>query len=108
MNDEIYGVPNPLVTGKTIEIDLEKCTGCNLCVEACRRDVLISNPVEGKPPIVLYPDECWYCGCCVQECKHEAINMVYPLYQRIAVIWRNTETGEINHLKIKKKEGRDV
>jgi len=99
MNEEVYIMPNLLMSGKTIEIDSKKCTGCNQCVEACRRDVLIPNPQKGHPPIVLYPDECWYCGCCVQDCGNDAINLIYPLYQRIAVIWKRKETGELNYLK---------
>ncbi len=99
VNENIYAISNPLLSGKAIEIDPQKCSGCNQCIEACRRDVLIPNPEKGGPPLVLYPDECWYCGCCVQECGTEAINLIYPLYQRIAVIWKRKDTGELYYLK---------
>lgn len=101
MKEEFYGVPNPLLSGKAIEIDPTRCSGCNQCIEACRRDVLTPNPAEGEPPLVLYPDECWFCGCCVQECNNEAIHLIFPLYQRIAVIWKRKDSGELYYLKSK-------
>jgi NAD-dependent dihydropyrimidine dehydrogenase PreA subunit len=105
MDKEAYAVPNPLVSGKTIQIDFDKCVGCNKCIEACRRDVFAPNPDQGKP-LVLYPDECWYCGCCVMECQFGAIHLIYPLYQRISVIWKERENEEFFYLRnnFKKEE----
>lgn len=89
----------PSKLGRVINIDADRCTGCNLCVEACRRDVLVPNPKRKQPPLVLYPEDCWYCGCCAQECTSKAIRIVYPLYQRIAVVWKEKDKDEIFYLK---------
>jgi|YelNatPaOPRAMG01_1025707.scaffolds.fasta_scaffold01030_3 NAD-dependent dihydropyrimidine dehydrogenase PreA subunit len=105
MNSKAVLAPSPSRNGKVIEILEEKCKGCNRCVEACRSDVFIPNLKKGKPPIVFYPEECWYCGCCIQECKHGAIRLLLPLYQRIAINWKDKATGEINYVKINKKKG---
>ncbi|MDW8003024.1 MAG: ferredoxin family protein [Deltaproteobacteria bacterium] len=96
-------IPNLSRNGKVIEIDPDKCTGCNRCVEACRSDVFIPNVRKGKPPLVIYPDECWYCGCCVQECAEGALMLLFPLYHRVAVVWKDRETSELRYLKINKK-----
>lgn len=92
-------LPSPLRNGIPIEIIEEKCTGCNRCVDACRSDVFIPSKRKGRPPLVFYPEECWYCGCCVQECERGALRLVFPLYQRIAVTWKDGVTGEIFYLK---------
>ena len=65
-------------------IDIEKCTGCNRCVEICQVDLFIPGPEKGAPPEVLYPGECWYCGCCVEECPVEgAIKLRHPLMNMV-------------------------
>jgi NAD-dependent dihydropyrimidine dehydrogenase PreA subunit len=88
-------IPNPPTPNRAIWFDPDACTGCNLCVEICRSDVLMPNPEKRKPPIVLYPDECWYCGTCVMECNIPgAIVMLHPLNQSISVIWKRRTTGE--------------
>lgn len=93
MSDTVYMLANPFTPGKGVEINPELCTGCNMCVEVCRTDVLMPNPEKGKPPIVLYPDECWFGGCCVAHCPVSgAITMEQPLNQRAG--WRRKATGE--------------
>jgi NAD-dependent dihydropyrimidine dehydrogenase PreA subunit len=63
-------------------------------------DVMVPDPEEGKPPIVLYPDECWFCGCCVAHCPVEgAIVMEHPLNQRVG--WKRKETGDYFRIGMK-------
>lgn len=97
MSDKIYNepilVPNQMTPNYAITIDPTKCTGCNKCIDYCRADVLMPNPVKGKPPIMLYPDECWFAGCCAGACPHDgAIIMHQPVNQRVG--WKRKETGE--------------
>ena len=102
MSDKVYMVPNPPIPNKAVEFNPEICNGCNKCIEVCRTDILMPNPEEGKPPIVLYPDECWYGGCCVAECPRPgAITMVNPLEQKISVNWKQKDTGEYFRLGMK-------
>jgi ferredoxin len=51
------------------KIDLDKCDGCEDCIEACPPEVI--SMVDGKAAI----DEsmCEECGECVAECPNDAI-----------------------------------
>jgi len=96
---KVYAVPNVVTPGKPVIFDEDVCIGCNECVEACMSDIFIPNPVQGKPPIILYPDECYYGGACVMECPlrdEGAIRINFPLMQRVR--WKRKDTGE--HFRI--------
>jgi NAD-dependent dihydropyrimidine dehydrogenase PreA subunit len=100
MEAEAYSIPNPQTPGQVIHILADLCTGCNTCVDVCRRDVLLYNQEKGAPPLVMYPDECWLCGCCVHDCPVPgAIRMEHPLNQRLG--WKRKETGEYFRIGMK-------
>ncbi len=92
-----YAFPNKPTPSMPVVIDESKCTGCNRCVTICTTDVLVPNPVKGKPPIILYPEECWYAGCCVGECPVPGcITMRHPLMSRVH--YKDKETGKIKRV----------
>ena len=100
MSDKVYMVPNPPTPNRAAKFNAEICSGCQMCIEACPNDVMMPNPQNGKPPIVLYPDECWYCGSCVGECPRPgAMTMIHPLQQSISVNWKRKDTGE--HFRVR-------
>jgi len=100
MDDKAYLVPNPVTPCSPIKINPEVCTGCYICADQCRVDVMVHNPKKGEPPIVLYPDECWFCGCCVEDCPVPgAITMQHPLNQSVG--WKRKDTGELFRLGMK-------
>jgi len=65
-------------------LDMEKCTGCQLCALACKN---IAEAIEMVPVNVSYPQNkkeiypsvdygrCVFCGFCVDACPFYALNM---------------------------------
>lgn len=55
-------------------IDAELCTGCSLCVKACKRGVYEFDEQNGTAK-VANPYECAaYCQSCQLECEVEAVS----------------------------------
>jgi ferredoxin len=52
-----------------IQIIIEKCTGCSLCLKACPFDAI--RIMDKKALIDL--NKCNLCGACVPSCKFKAI-----------------------------------
>jgi Fe-S-cluster-containing hydrogenase component 2 len=53
------------------EVDKEKCTGCESCVDECPSEAIsmVSEKAE------INADTCVDCGVCVDTCPAEAISM---------------------------------
>ena len=55
----------------TYSIDIDKCTGCGVCVRACPEEAIES--MGKKIPPVLHDDKCIRCGACHDVCRFDAI-----------------------------------
>lgn len=53
------------------KVDLEKCTGCESCIDACPSEAIKMEEEKA----VIDVDTCVDCGVCVDECPVEAISM---------------------------------
>ncbi len=53
------------------KIDLEKCTGCESCVESCPVDAITVENDKAK----VDEEACIDCSTCVDECPSEAISL---------------------------------
>ncbi len=53
------------------KIDLEKCTGCESCVEVCPVEAISMEDDKAK----VDEENCVDCGTCVDECPSEAISL---------------------------------
>ena len=55
-------------------IDMEKCTGCGICVDFCSHGVYVSDDKAGKAKVVK-PFECMVgCSNCQGQCPAEALS----------------------------------
>ena len=56
----------------TLQLDVEKCVGCGLCVLVCPRAVL---KMDSKKVQIDERDACMECGACAKNCPVEAITV---------------------------------
>ena len=54
-----------------VNVNMELCTGCGACVEACPVEAISIQ--DGKAHVDV--DECVECGACLDECPTGAISM---------------------------------
>ncbi|HBC93097.1 MAG TPA: ferredoxin [Pelotomaculum sp.] len=73
----------------TLKIDLEKCTGCGMCIEVCPHRVFTLNNSKAE---IIDQDSCMECGACVKNCPFNALE-VKPGVGCAAAIIRGWLTG---------------
>jgi len=56
----------------TLELDVEKCIGCERCTEVCPHGVLA---IEDRKVRLVDPDSCMECGACRNNCPVDAISV---------------------------------
>lgn len=57
-----------------INVDIDKCVGCNACVRACPvGDANVARmDEEGRLKITIDDEKCIKCGACIRACSHGA------------------------------------
>ncbi|HRQ45084.1 MAG: NADH-plastoquinone oxidoreductase subunit [Candidatus Aerophobetes bacterium ADurb.Bin490] len=55
-----------------LKYNQNKCTGCEMCVKVCPRNVFV---MEGKKAKVADHGACIECGACMVNCAYGAINV---------------------------------
>jgi 2-oxoglutarate ferredoxin oxidoreductase subunit delta len=62
-----------------IEVDVNRCKGCELCVAACPcKAIGLSDQFNASgyyPCIVIHPEKCTGCGFCALVCPEMAIEV---------------------------------
>ncbi|MFN8454057.1 MAG: 4Fe-4S binding protein [Anaerolineae bacterium] len=58
------------------QINIAKCTGCDLCVRVCPNGVL---SLVKNIAVVTNPQACNYTGACQEICPTQAISLLYEI-----------------------------
>ena len=76
-----------------LELDLEKCVGCELCIAVCPKEAVEFVPgvvEEGKlvqrPTVDIDPEKCNFCGECAVVCPVNALSMLVDGEARLPVL----------------------
>jgi len=56
----------------TLELDIEKCHGCLMCMMVCPHAVF---GFENKKAVIRHKDLCMECGACAKNCPEGAITV---------------------------------
>ena len=72
-----------------VEVDKEKCTKCEACVEACPRKIFL---IDNDTLVTQNTLDCSMCEICVQECEPEAITIAS---KNNAFLFRVESTGSL-------------
>ncbi|MCK9613565.1 MAG: 4Fe-4S binding protein [Bacteroidales bacterium] len=56
----------------TLELDLQKCNGCKMCITVCPHEVF---GFSEKKAFIKNKDQCMECGACEKNCPEGAISV---------------------------------
>ncbi len=67
----------------TLELDGEKCIGCEMCALVCPHRIMVMN--DGKA-FITDKDLCMECGACAKNCPSGAISVQVGVGCAVAVL----------------------
>jgi heterodisulfide reductase subunit A len=56
-------------------VDLDRCSWCGACAEACPYGAIVEAPLNGKTVATIEPATCKGCGGCTPVCPEDAIDL---------------------------------
>jgi NAD-dependent dihydropyrimidine dehydrogenase PreA subunit len=80
-----------------IRTDLNKCIGCENCVNICPMDVFYFDAAAHKS-VLAYPENCQSCGQCFVNCKGRALAIANETFGYPITAYRGVTTAPMNHM----------
>ena len=74
---------------RRVRIDVERCKGCGLCIDACAPHVLaldvgLVNAMGHHPVALVDPGGCTSCAKCARMCPDGALTILVPALEASA------------------------
>ena len=82
-----------------VRVDLNKCIGCENCVNICPMDVFYFN-TEAHKSVIAYPENCQGCGQCYLNCQGRALGMSNDMYGYATPAMRGLTTAPMNRIVV--------
>lgn len=80
-----------------IRIDLNKCIGCENCVNVCPLDVFYFDETANRS-VMAYPENCQSCGQCYVNCQGRSLGMTNETFGYPITAFRGATTAPMNHV----------
>lgn len=80
-------------------MDLNKCIGCENCVNICPMDVFYFDEQAHKS-VMVYPENCQSCGQCLVNCKGRSLGISNETFGYPITAYRGVTTAPMNHVVV--------
>ena len=82
-----------------VRIDLNRCIGCETCVELCPMDVFYFDH-EARKSVMAYPENCQSCGQCFLNCQGRSLGISNDTYGYPITACRGATTAPMNRMVV--------
>lgn len=82
-----------------VRVDLNKCIGCETCVNICPMDVFYFDQKAHKS-VIAYPENGQSCGQCFLNCKGRSLGISNDMYAYPITAFRGLSAASMSHVLI--------